>query len=155
MLRGNGGCGNRVRLRKIRGRETGHVGLAASQAQRRDKPAHDEHAVAVVAPLRMPAQSLQASHPVGPMREMLAIDVGENPRERRDLGRTLDQRVALFEAVRDLFRPIAVIGPGLLEKGVETDRVHVASLVDASSRIVDGLCPTRLLGDDHRGELLG
>ena len=61
MLRGNGGCGNRVRMHEIRGRETGHVGFAAGEAQRRDEPAHDKRAVALIAPLRVPAQSLQAS----------------------------------------------------------------------------------------------
>ena len=72
----------------------------------------------------MRAQALEPRDAFRPTREMLAVDVREDPRERRDLRRTLDQRVALLEPLRDLFRPVAMIGPGLFEKRVEASSCH-------------------------------
>ena len=86
---------------------------------RGDQAADDRRCVAVIAPVRVRAQPFEAHHALRPAREMLAVDVREDPCKRRDLRRRLDQLIALLEPLSDLLRIIAVIGPCLFEKRIE------------------------------------
>ena len=120
FLRGQRGSGDGMPVRSVRRVESVHARFSICEAQRRDQPADDRRGVAVVTPARMRAQSFEARDALRPAREMLAVDVRENTRERRDLRRRFEQRVALLEPLSDFLGMIAVIGPGFFEKCIKS-----------------------------------
>ena len=119
FLRGQRGGGDGVRVRAVCRVESVQARFSICEAQRRDQPADDRRGVAIVTPARMRAQSFEARDTLRPTREMLAVDVREDPCEGRDLRRRFEQRVALLEPLSDFLGMVAVIGPGFFEKCIK------------------------------------
>ena len=61
--------------------------------------------------------------PRAPLAEMLAVDMAEQPRDRRNLLRLVEHMQRGADSIGDLLRPLTVVVPGGFHEGIEIHHV--------------------------------